>query len=366
MKKGFTLIELLAVIIILAIISLIAIPMMLEVIEDVKKSTGLSEANMILNGINNYCATEDIKYQMDNSYEKICNRNLTINQIYEMVNKGTATIIEFEYTNKLSWLKIKSNNYIYSLQNDVMVEGNFEKPLPSFANDSWETIIGNIRSGNSSVYNVGDEKEISLEGYTNGADITFTIRLANNSTPMECETEGFSQTACGFVIEFVDVITDFSMNSTNTNLGGWPASKMNTFLNNDIYNSLPSELQKYILETFVVSGHGSSDSANFTSNGKLYLLSTKEVWGKDGATNIIELDSAEIETRQLDYYKMNNVTTNNYLKTAKTYQGNSTWWWLRTAVSNSNSTFFRVYSYGTWTTATASSSKGVAPAFRIG
>lgn len=37
MKKGFTLIELLAVIIILAIIALIAIPMVLNVIEDVKK-----------------------------------------------------------------------------------------------------------------------------------------------------------------------------------------------------------------------------------------------------------------------------------------------------------------------------------------
>ena len=47
MKKGFTLIELLAVIIILAIIALIATPIILNVIDDAKKSAGLSEANMI-------------------------------------------------------------------------------------------------------------------------------------------------------------------------------------------------------------------------------------------------------------------------------------------------------------------------------
>ena len=44
MKKGFTLIELLAVIIILAIIALIATPIILNVIEDARKSAGKSEA----------------------------------------------------------------------------------------------------------------------------------------------------------------------------------------------------------------------------------------------------------------------------------------------------------------------------------
>ena len=63
-KKGFTLIELLAVIIILAIVALIATPIILDVIEDARKSAGLSESNMILSGINNYCATEEIKAQM--------------------------------------------------------------------------------------------------------------------------------------------------------------------------------------------------------------------------------------------------------------------------------------------------------------
>ncbi len=50
MKKAFTLIELLAVIIILAIVALIATPLILNVIEDSKKSANLSQAYLILDG----------------------------------------------------------------------------------------------------------------------------------------------------------------------------------------------------------------------------------------------------------------------------------------------------------------------------
>ena len=47
-KFGFTLIELLAVIIILAIVALIATPIILDVVKDARISAGKSEAQMIL------------------------------------------------------------------------------------------------------------------------------------------------------------------------------------------------------------------------------------------------------------------------------------------------------------------------------
>ena len=51
MKKGFTLVELLAVIVILAIISLIAVPVVLGIIEDSKKNTTLSSAEFYLDAV---------------------------------------------------------------------------------------------------------------------------------------------------------------------------------------------------------------------------------------------------------------------------------------------------------------------------
>ena len=98
------------------------------------------------------------------------------------------------------------------------------KPIPtplSFKTDEWDTIKENI---NSDVYNVGDERPIEIEGLG-----TFTLRLSNKSTPPECEREDFSQTACGFVVEFKDIITTHVMNTSSTNVGGWPKSNKDVF-----------------------------------------------------------------------------------------------------------------------------------------
>ena len=91
---------------------------------------------------------------------------------------------------------------------------------------------------------------------------------------------------------------------------------------NDIYNALPSALQSAIIDTKVVSGHGStSGEGNFTSTDKLYLLSTKEVWG-DGSSNAVSSrDTAYNSTRQLDFYLTNKVTTSNYGGAVKKYNG---------------------------------------------
>ena len=192
---------------------------------------------------------------------------------------------------------------------------------------------------------------------------THTVRVANTSSCTNGET---SQTACGFVVEFADVVSTQKMNSTNTNVGGWPASAMRTYVNGTIYNALPSELQNVIATTTVVSGHGStSGEANFTSSDKLYLLSTKEVWGKDGTSNTISTDTAEAETRQLDYYKNKGVTTSNCSGAIKQYNGSNFDWWLRSTGVYTTTTFFRVKYDGDWGYYYATDTYGVAPAFRI-
>ena len=239
--------------------------------------------------------------------------------------------------------------------------GNVLTPPNSFPTDSWDTIISAVHSGNTSSYHVGDTKTINMGSFGN-----HTIRIANTSTPDECATDGFSQTACGFVLEFADIITNHNMNSGNTNVGGWPASEMYTYVQNDIYNALPSELKAGIIETTVVSGHGSSDSANFTSTDKLYLLSTKEVWGKEGTSNVINNDTTDAYTRQLDYYKAQGVTTSNKSGAIKQYNGSNTIWWLRAASSNYSNYFYTVMTLGDCYDISAYNSIGVAPAFRIG
>ncbi len=262
----------------------------------------------------------------------------------------------------------------------------------AFSTDSWDTIVSAVKSGDTSVYNVGDTKEVNL-GTTYGIH---TLRIANMSTPSECSGTGFSQTACGFVLEFADIITTYAMNDTDTSVGGWPASGMYTFVNNDIYNSLPSELKNAIIDTTVVSGHELDASANYTSTDKLYLLSTAEIWvdAVSNSNNINKLyddsrineyilpladvgpldptilsltaDTARNVTRQLDYYKNLGVTTSNYSGAIKKNGTIASAWWLCSANSNYDSYFFVVNSSGYFGHNYASTTRGVAPAFRIG
>ena len=227
-----------------------------------------------------------------------------------------------------------------------------------FAKDSWATIATNIKSGNTSSYKVGDEKMVNM-----GSLGTHTLRVANTSSCTNGET---SQTACGFVVEFVDIILTHVMNSTATNVGGWPASELRAYVNGTVYNALPSDLQNVIATTTVVSGHGStSGEANFTSSDKLYLLSTKEVWGKDVTSNTIGSDTAESETKQLDYYKNKGVTTSNYSGAIKQYNGSNYYWWLRSTYSINSCDFFSVGSYGFWSGSSVANTNGISPAFRI-
>ena len=94
----------------------------------------------------------------------------------------------------------------------------------SFATDSWSTIQTAVRNNNTSAYNVGDTKTVIINGNN------YTVRLVNKTINENCSSESYSETACGFVVEFADVVERRKMNSTSTNIGGWPGSGLYTYL----------------------------------------------------------------------------------------------------------------------------------------
>ena len=246
----------------------------------------------------------------------------------------------------------------------------------------WADVIAGIQNGTITPA-VGDTKTVDL-GSTLG---THTLRVANTTTPAECATTGFSQTACGLVLEFADVITTHRMNPYTSgvsnlngstvngtgNKGGWEYSDMRAFLNSTtyanesidysttgIYSSLPEELRNAIIDTRVVSGHGSVDTTNYTTTDKLYLLSRREVWNYTG-----ESDTAANQTRQIDYYASQGVTTSSYTGAIKQRNGSNSSWWLRSAGSDRPHTFTVVTNAGSIYDSISNITIGVAPAFRI-
>ena len=247
-----------------------------------------------------------------------------------------------------------SQNYNQSKKFSGVI-GVKETTTLDFSSDSWNTIISNVKAGKGSSYEVGATKEVTLS--TLG---THTIRVANNTSPSECSTSGFSQTACGFVLEFADIITTHSMDSSS--VGGWNETALYTYLNNTIYNELPNNLKNSIINTTVVSSPSIISEEHIVSTDKMYLLAPSEIYSDWND----EYDISKNLTRQLDYYKQKGTSTSSNSSALKSLGSTNTGWWTRSADHVDAELFFEVFSAGNCASSSVSSSSGVSPAFRIG
>ena len=294
-----------------------------------------------------------IKNKLENDATVVKAKQTLNGTLTVTLNQTSTKEITEEYTCTLEFNAVERDT----------IGTNIPEPV-SFSEDSWETIQKAVQTGNTALYNVGDTKEVDL-----GSFGTHTVRIANKS---ECTTET-SETACGFVVEFVDIIEKHNFNkadATNqygTNIGGWRDSAMRTYVNETIYNAFPSDLQNVIAITKVISGHGSTaGETNFETQDKLYLLSSEEIYSDFASSEKAQYDSSLGISKQLDYYKNQGVTTSSYAGAIKRYNGNNSYWWLRSASSNGATAFLIVASDGgSWGSGIASNSGGVSPAFRI-
>ena len=284
-----------------------------------------------------------IKNKLENDATVVKAKSSINGTLTVTLNKTATEEVSEEYTCKLEFNAVERNE--------------LGKRENVFASDSWSTIAANVKNGNTSKYDVGDTKEVDL-----GDLGIHTVRISNMS---ECTNGETSETACGFVVEFADIITKQKFNSTNTNIGGWRDSEIRTYINGTIYNALPSDLQNKIASTKVISGHGSKDSTNFETQDKLYLLSSEEIYGDFASSSSSQYDTALGTSKQMDYYHMQGVTIDNCVGAIKKYNVSDAWWWLRSAYSSNADTILRVRGYGDWSIDTASFSYGISPAFRI-
>ena len=332
------------------------------------------------------CKTKENTTAKYTSIKNELEGNATVIKAKETLN-GTLTVT----LNKTATEEVREE-YVCTLTLNAAERDTLGKEIPAFQKDSWSTIAANIKSGNTDKYNVGDTKKVTISSHTNdcstasgwGAsyvcnssvepEIELTVRIANKS---EC-TKEISETACGFVVEFVDIIEKHNYNKADTtnksgtNVGGWRDSELRTYINDTIYKSLPSDLQNVIATTKVISSHGStSGEINFETQDKLYLLSAYEIWGGYAScTACAENDSSKGTSKQLDYYKNQGVEADNwggsnYAVAIKQYNGRNEWWWLRSARSNSDDNFLYVEDNGDWAGSLSRLCQGVSPAFRI-
>lgn len=142
------------------------------------------------------------------------------------------------------------------------------------------------------------------------------------------------------------------MNSTNTNVGGWKAAPMRTWLNNRIFAALPVEWQELVVTVKVHSSAGNKSSAlvNPPAEDKIWIPSMKEM-NQSVSTSPYSLEAEAPFT----------VFTNDASRIKKLNggAGAASAWWLRspftgittafygiTASGSNDSTSYALYSYG--------------------
>ena len=290
-----------------------------------------------------------IKNKLENDATKVLAKSSINGTLTVTLDKTATESVTEEYTCKLEF---------NAVERDTLGKENIPDPV-SFTSDSWKTIQKAVQTGNTNNYNVGDIKVVDLESFG-----THTVRISNMS---ECTSGETNETACGFVIEFADIITRQKFNSSNTNVGGWKDSEIRTYINGTIFNSLPSELQNVVATTKVISGHGntSGETTNFETQDKLYLLSSEEIYEDFTSSENAQYDSTTGTSRQLDYYQKSNVSTNDYLNAIKKFNGVADYWWLRSIDSHVSGYALGIGGGGNWYGNSMYDSYGVSPAFRI-
>jgi len=237
MKKAFTLIELLAVIIILAIVALIATPIVLNVVDDAKNSAAKSEASMIVSGINNYCSVAAMKEQLNGTTD-ICKDGVTKEEVSTMVDLGNAKVEEVEYTNsKVSKLVVNSNGRkvtydgaTYSIEGQV-VDTPVTPPAPTYA-----------------AYSVGDDVTL-----TDGT----TWVVVKDSTTSESEIKLMSTSnvksnltnekgTAMFTVTQSEYILAYDGSGKNSNV--WSTSTLKAYLDGTVKTRLEASLNTTISE----------------------------------------------------------------------------------------------------------------------
>lgn len=230
-----------------------------------------------------------------------------------------------------------------------------EMPQSTFATDSWATIAAASADGTASTkYNIGDEKTITL---TTGEEVTVQIWGFGHDDLADGSGKA------GITLGMKNLLAaTYAMNSSNTNSGGWEASRMRTTTMPAILATLPEDLQAVIKEVSKLSSEGGSNAdALDTTTDKLFLFSVKEVTG----TNTYSLDGEGTQYALWNTLLYNSAFSSRRIKRLSNGDGNASYWWTRSARSGGSSNFCYFDASGGVNNSGANNSYGVCLGFCI-
>lgn len=198
---------------------------------------------------------------------------------------------------------------------------------------------------------VSDQVTLSL----NGTNYAFDVIGFNHDTLTTATAYGANTATgkAGITFQMHDLFaTNYKMNSTNTNSGGWKSSDMRTSTMATMKGYLPVTWQTVIKPINKASGtSGGSTSGTEIVSDNCFLLAEIEIFGS--TTN-----SVSGEGTQYAYYKAGN-------SKRKNFGGQANGWWERSPYFRNSAHFCQVTSLGDADVGPAGSSFGFAFGFCV-
>ena len=250
-------------------------------------------------------------------------------------------------------------------------------PISNVFNDnSWDTIKLAVNAGTAASYwKVGDRKAVTLNGtvgtksFSNTTTYCYILGFDHNkdveSNGAHALHIGFGASALsgGAYIAYCDSKYDksasttgyFSMNSSNTNSGGWNSCQMKSTICPAFKNALPAKLKNNIRAVTKWQNDGGSTTGQSSSN-EIWLLSEKEIFGS------AKQSKYTANQLQYDFYKgVTGWSAAPKIKYKDTKTSTAVFWWVRSARSSYSSSFCIVYADGDVSGSPAGISFGFAP-----
>ncbi len=291
-----------------------------------------------------------------------------------------------EYEVKVDGVTIAKVNVTQLIEYSVAAPSNI-------LNDcSWETIrIIADQGAGANYWNVGDAKKIHIQGTigslgVNGDYWVYILGFNHNENiegkliHFGCFRTAQSYTATNSVAlcdqyynSVSSLATAFTMNTANTNVGGWASCHMRkdilggnvadvssagttTFLN-CLPSDLKAQMKPCVKYTDNVGGGTNVESNISNTSDFVYLLSEFEVQGARTYTNQYEQNYQT----QYDYYKIGN----SKVKYKHNATGTAVWYWCRSPGVSNNQYFCAGNGAGGPGQEYSARSQGLSPAFCI-
>lgn len=269
-------------------------------------------------------------------------------------------------------------------------------PIPTLDQASWAYISQQSLAGNAkNIWAVGDCKKIKLSGTASKLSLNTELYVYILDFDHDSSTVGGTKDGITFgtfktaltdgkdvcLVSGYDDDSDFRMNTTNANYGGWKNSDMRYNIlgstntqkgnatattatspkSNTLMSCLPADLRAVMRPMCVYTDNtgGGSDTASYvtTTIDFLPLLAEFEIHGTRTYANSAEKNNQT----QYAYFK----NGSSKVKYRHDSQSSTTLWWSRSPCSSSSLYFCRVYSNGRADTSGTDFSRGVAPAFKV-